>query len=115
MAPGDATRYFRTIARGTTGAQQGTFMNIGHVRTAQVIVTTADRPLAEAARSMRQRCVGALVVVDAQDPKLRPTGILTDRDIVRGQLSKAADLHCLTVGDVMSRDPLCLEADMSFG
>jgi CBS domain-containing protein len=34
--------------------------------------------------------------------------MLTDRDILRGQIAKGADLHCLTVGDVMSRDPLSL-------
>jgi CBS domain-containing protein len=62
---------------------------------------------------MREKDVGALVVLDPQDPQRRPQGILTDRDIVLGQLSKSADLHCLTVGDVMSRDPMCLRIDMS--
>ncbi len=90
-------------------------MNIGDIRTAQVFVTDPDRPLAEAARAMRDSHVGALVVVYTEDPQRRPRGILTDRDIVRGQLSKDADLYCLTVGDVMSRDPLCLRTDMSLG
>jgi CBS domain-containing protein len=62
---------------------------------------------------MREKDVGALVVLDPQDPQRRPQGILTDRDIVLGQLSKSADLYCLTVGDVMSRDPMCLRIDMS--
>jgi CBS domain-containing protein len=88
-------------------------MNIGNVRTAHVVVTYPDRPLAEAARLMRENHVGALVVLDMRDPQRRPQGILTDRDIVRGQVSKRADLHCLTVEDVMSRDPLCLRIDMS--
>jgi CBS domain-containing protein len=88
-------------------------MNIGDIRTPHVVVTCAERPLAEAARLMRENCVGALVVIDMNDPQRRPLGILTDRDIVRGQVTKRADLYCLTVGDVMSRNPLCLRSDMS--
>jgi CBS domain-containing protein len=88
-------------------------MKIGDVRTAHVVVTYAERPLVEAARLMREKHVGALVVVDLHDPQRRPLGMLTDRDIVRGQVSKGADLHCLTVGDVMSRNPLSLTSDMS--
>lgn len=88
-------------------------MNIGDIRTAHVVVTYADRPLAEAARLMRENRVGALVVIEMHDPQRQPQGILTDRDIVRGQVTKRADLHCLTVGDVMSRDPLCLRTDLS--
>jgi CBS domain-containing protein len=90
-------------------------MNIGDIRSAQVVVTYPDQALAEAARSMRESHVGALVVVEADDSQRQPRGILTDRDIVRGQLRKGADLYCLTVGDVMSQDPLCLRTDMSLG
>ncbi len=88
-------------------------MKIGDVRTTHVVVTHPGRPLVEAAREMRESHVGALVVVDAKDSRRQPLGMLTDRDIVRGQVAKGTDLHCLTVGDVMSRDPLCLKTDMS--
>ena len=88
-------------------------MNIGDIRTPRVIVSYPDRPLAEAARMMRDSHVGALVILDPHDPARRPIGILTDRDIVRGQIAKRADLYCLTVDDVMSRNPLSLRSDMS--
>jgi CBS domain-containing protein len=52
-----------------------------------------------------------LVVVGPGDPRQHPLGILTDRDIIRGQVSQSADLRCLTVGDVMTRDALCIRAD----
>jgi CBS domain-containing protein len=42
----------------------------------------------------------------------KPLGILTDRDIVCGQLDRAGDLHCLVVGDVMTRDPLTVRAEL---
>jgi len=88
-------------------------MIIEHVRTPTVVVTHADEPLAEAARIMRDKRVGALVVLDRRDPLRKPQGILTDRDIVQGQVIKGADLHCLTVGDVMTRNPLVLRLSMS--
>jgi CBS domain-containing protein len=88
-------------------------MLVDQVRTPNVVVTYPGHPLAEAARMMRDKHVGALVVLDMHDPQRQPQGILTDRDIVRGQLTKGADLHCLTVGDVMTRDPLVLRISMS--
>lgn len=71
-------------------------------------VARADQPLAEAARTMLASHVGSIVAVDRGGG--RPVGILTDRDIVRGQLRLGADLYCLTVADVMTRDPLTLAA-----
>lgn len=88
-------------------------MNIGDLRTTRVIVTHPDQPLVQAAKSMRDNRIGSLVVLDPHDPQRRPVGMLTDRDIVRGQVFKQADLHCLTVGDVMSTNPLCLGVESS--
>ena len=93
--------------------EEENIMIIGQIRTPNVVVTYPDQPLAEAARMMRDRHVGALVVLDMHDPQRQPQGILTDRDIVRGQLFRGADLHCLTVGDVMTRNPLMLRISMS--
>jgi CBS domain-containing protein len=52
--------------------------------------------------------IGALAVVDSHDGVRRAVGIVTDRDIVCGQVNRAANLHCLTVGDVMTVKPLTL-------
>jgi CBS domain-containing protein len=90
-------------------------MNIDQLRTPEVLTTTAEQALATAAALMRDGHVGALVVVDPADGKQRPIGMLTDRDIVRGQLARRADLYCLSVGDVMTPDPLTLPADMDLG
>jgi CBS domain-containing protein len=88
-------------------------MNIGDIRTTRVIVTHPDQPLAQAAILMRENKVGSLVVLDPHDLERRPVGMLTDRDVVRGQVFKGADLYCLTVGDVMSTNPLCLGVETS--
>lgn len=69
-------------------------------------VARPDQPLAEAARAMLASHVGSVIVVNGGAAGRKPVGILTDRDIVRGQLRLSADLFCLTVGDVMTRDPV---------
>lgn len=61
---------------------------------------------------MLESHVGSLIVVESGDAARRPVGILTDRDIVRGQLRLSADLFCLTVGDVMTPDPLTINANL---
>jgi len=86
-------------------------MRIAEISSSPVFVAYAAQPLAAAAREMRTQGVGALVVVDPHDSQQRPLGIITDRDIVRGQVERASDLYCLAVGDVMTRDPLTVAAD----
>lgn len=83
-------------------------MKISEIGSQNVRVVRPLEPLAEAARRMQQHHVGALVVVDDQG---WPVGIVTDRDIVCGQLEKKADLHCLIVDDVMTRGPVTVPAD----
>lgn len=71
-----------------------------------------DEPLADAARLLCDRHVGALVVVKRGDPLRRPVGVLTDRDIVRGEFRRGVDLYLLTVGEAMTPDPLVLRTDL---
>ena len=80
-------------------------MQAGEVCSREVYIVRPDEPLADAAREMRKRHVGALVVVETRGKLTIPVGIVTDRDIVCGQLARSADLFCLTVGDVMTRNP----------
>jgi CBS domain-containing protein len=74
-----------------------------------VALAHPGQPLVEAARTLRDRRVGALVVVEENDPLRRPIGILTDRDIARRPLARSADLYCLLVRDVMTVQPLTLQ------
>lgn len=86
-------------------------MRLAEICSSPVFVAHPGQSLAEAAREMRTQDVGALVVVAPGDAPQRPLGILTDRDILRGQVHQAADLHCLTVGDVMTCRPVCIHAN----
>lgn len=86
-------------------------MNMGDLCNRDVYVVEPDEPLAVAAREMCNRHVGMLVVVRKRNDSVVPVGIVTDRDIVCRQLARGADLFCLSVGDVMTPDPLCLDED----
>src|SRR5512140_2785911 len=88
-------------------------MNVDEVRTPAVVVTSPGKALCDAAQLMRDNQVGSLVVLDPRDQQKRPIGMLTDRDILRGQIRLGADLYCLTVGDVMSRDPVTVTVQTS--
>lgn len=64
--------------------------------------------LLDAARLMREHHIGYLVVVepDFTEATARPIGVLTDRDIVVAAVSRGLDPATLTVGDVMTPNPV---------
>jgi CBS domain-containing protein len=83
-------------------------MNIGSLCRREVVTVDAGEGLTQAARLMRQRHVGYLVVVESNSAStdLKVTGVLTDRDIVTAVVAKEADARTLKVADVMTRNPL---------
>ena len=83
-------------------------MGIGELCSREVYFVEPDQPLAEAAREMHRRHVGAVVVAEQRGKQLCPIGIVTDRDIVLGEVKRHTDLFALTVQDVMTADPLTL-------
>ena len=66
----------------------------------EVATTTADRSIADAARQLAQRRIGALVVVDSSH---HIVGILSERDIVRGLSLRGAEVTGMKVADLMTR------------
>lgn len=65
-----------------------------------------------AAKVMRERHVGDLVVVDASVDARAPIGLLTDRDLVVSALAQdAADLTRLLVGDLLTRAVVSVSED----
>lgn len=81
-------------------------MNVGEVCSREVYILKADEPLASAVAEMMKRHIGAIVVVAPEPDCLRPVGIVTDRDVVRGQVSLKKDLPSLTLREVMTSAPL---------
>jgi CBS domain-containing protein len=83
-------------------------MNVGNLCQRPVVTILPGAGLTVAAKLMRVEHVGFLVVVEParQEDGLNVVGVLTDRDIVIAVVAREADPRTLTVGDVMTRDPL---------
>lgn len=86
-------------------------MKASEVCSRDVLALSATESLASCARQMKDRNVGSAVIVDRVRGFARPIGIVTDRDMLRGQFDRCADLFCLSTGDVMSTDLLVLNED----
>jgi CBS domain-containing protein len=63
----------------------------------------------EAAHLMRQKHTGDLVVIDDDEQKPSPLGIITDRDIVVEVLGKGLDPAVTTVGSVIRKPVVVAE------
>ncbi|MBU6420554.1 MAG: CBS domain-containing protein [Gammaproteobacteria bacterium] len=86
-------------------------MNIGDICSRAVVSIGVNDPVRQAAEMMRNYHVGSLVVTESSDGGLTPVGMLTDRDIVVGIVAKDVDPLTVTVGDIMSPDPLIAAED----
>ena len=76
-------------------------MNIGDVCTRTVVFTRPESTILEAARLMRNRHVGDLVVMEEEAELSAPVGIITDRDIVLSVVAQNVNPEAITVGEVM--------------
>lgn len=65
----------------------------------------------DAAKLMRERHVGAVVVADKHNRRCVPIGVVTDRDIAISVVAAGIDPDNVTVGDVMSQPVATCTAD----
>ena len=79
-------------------------MTIGEYCNREVTISEPDTSIIEAAKLMRRHHVGDLVVVDRQEGKNQPLGIVTDRDLVLEVLAQNVDPDSLSIKDIMSTD-----------
>ncbi len=87
--------------------------NIGQICKRSVVTIRMSEDLTAAARSMREKHIGYLVVAEPQaDGTTKPVGVLTDRDIVIAVVAREVDAKTLTVGDVMTRKPTVVAEDV---
>lgn len=78
---------------------------IGGICVRDVVSTTRDTTVAEAAKLMRENHVGSIVVVEQMNGGKRlPVGIVTDRDIVVEVVAPGLDSETITVGDIMGAE-----------
>jgi len=71
------------------------------------VTTTADCTALDAARLMRDRNIGSLIVNDGS----RPVGILTERDILAKVVAEGIDPKGVTAGELMSSPILTIAPD----
>jgi CBS domain-containing protein len=81
-----------------------------HKTNNDVATTTAEQSVAEAAKALHHRRIGALVVVDANQSIV---GILSERDIVRGLALHGSKAEALKVQDLMTSAVLVCGPDDS--
>jgi CBS domain-containing protein len=81
---------------------------LGKICTKPVVTASAQMTVDQAARAMRSKNVGALVVVNAG----RPVGMLTDRDVAVEVVAKGMDPDTVRVGDVMRKKPITIREDL---
>ena len=85
-------------------------MNVAQLCNRKVVTVRRSDAVVAAARLMREKHVGYLVVVEPDftgAPQL-PVGVITDRDIVMTVVAQDGNPHVLRVGDVMTRDPVAV-------
>ena len=73
-----------------------------------VITSRAGATVKEAAAQMKEQNVGCLVITRGG----KPTGILTDRDIVTRAIAQGHDPEQVTVEEVMTPNPVTLEEEL---
>ncbi|MDH5472389.1 MAG: CBS domain-containing protein [Gammaproteobacteria bacterium] len=84
-------------------------MTAGEYCNRDVVITSPETSITEAARLMREFHAGDLVVVTRHGNSNTPVGIITDRDIVIEVIARQISPDALTVSEVMSKHPVSVE------
>ena len=77
----------------------------------EVACISPQASIREAAKLMRDRHVGDLVVVENPDHPRKPLGIITDRDLAIRVLTDTQSPDAFKIEDVMNRDLLVVRTD----
>ena len=77
-------------------------MSVGRICLREVDLAERGESVLEAARRMRERRVGTLVIVDDVG---KPVGLVTDRDLALRVVAAGGDPRAMSVGEVMTEHP----------
>lgn len=81
-------------------------MRISEICTRHVVTCRRDASASELARLMRERHVGAVVVVDDDHGALVPVGLITDRDLVVEVMALGVAPETLRAADLIVAAPI---------
>ena len=90
-------------------------MNVGAICSRRVISASVSASLSEVVALMRDERVGMVIVTRTVDGSPRVAGVVTDRDIVRAQLTHTADFSQLSTTETMTSEPLLVSTDEDIG
>ncbi len=76
-------------------------MPIAEICNREVIVMQREESVLDAAKLMRERNVGTVVVVEGDEPGRVPIGIVTDRDLVVEIIALQVDPAMVRIGDIV--------------
>lgn len=77
------------------------------------VIVAVGAPISDVALLMRDKHVGAVIVTEGGPERFRAVGMITDRDIIRAQFERTADMSRLSAGQVMTRNPLVIGEEES--
>jgi CBS domain-containing protein len=89
-------------------------MSIANCACKDVVTLPEAASLSEAAKLMKQKNVGSIVVVKNAENDLIPVGIITDRDIVTLSDAANVELNKVSVKDVVTKDLLVVKEDSNY-
>ena len=84
-------------------------MPVGEICNRNVVIVKREDTILEAARLMRQHHVGDVVIVDEQEGRRIPVGVVTDRDVVVEIMATELDPVVITVSDIMEQELVCVK------
>ena len=90
-------------------------MGVGELCSREVVFARRTESVARAARLMRERHVGAVVVVDERSGRRFPAGMVSERDIAVGVVALGLDPQKSTVEGVMPADVVCARENDGVG
>ena len=80
---------------------------VGSITRRELVTVDADSSILSAAKLMTERNLGSLVVTAAGTP----TGIVTERDLLKRVMAEARDPRSTRVGDIMTGEPITIDHD----
>lgn len=79
-------------------------MAIGEICNREVVIIGRNESTLDAAKLMRQHHVGDVLVVEENEGRKEPVGIVTDRDLIVEIMAPELDSAAITVGDIMGSE-----------
>lgn len=84
-------------------------MLVGELCVRDVIIAERQASVLEVAQLMREYHVGDIVIVERDEQSRKPTGIVTDRDIVLELIAKEQALESVTAADLTGPELVTVE------